>query len=596
MKKYILALLAFLTVCSISLAVPPPKFVGTLQGLDTGITNSAGIPILYNTSILTNNVTDTNITSTTAANGQALVYNASQNQYQPGNVSSSGNGGSSTNLTNQGVSVNLGTNAGLLFKIQALNSTITIDTNAAIQLNNSITGARIDMEGYGFDIFQGMSDGGGASELYMNTNGIIYLLSGGGYGVGGGLTIDSNGILSGIGSGLTGILPANISGPITNIALTNIPSENVTNLTVNQLTIATGGSIQGLSVLNLGVSNTITQTESVQSLIILSNLNWYSTNTFSINNNYATTGQTLVATDNNGHFGFGAGGGSPALFNTNQFTGIGGTTNITSGVLLTNADLSGTQTNNQAWTTNGIGTNYFGWWTNYNGLTCNTNIYPWGTNTAGSTGETNIYPGTPNTTNWITSAGFSFASGPANGGVGITNTFSSTGLITQSIYGINSVSTLIGGIYVSGTIFVAEGYSVDCSNYRFDDTSTTDMKELSTGTILVTSNGYFQGVCGATNGFASWSTNQLAPGYAAGWTNLGTVGGITNRMYANVIGTSGSIVYWGRTGANGVTPCGFPIFTNTVSVVGQVIPVGVNCGIQINSGVGVTITPYSQGE
>jgi hypothetical protein len=109
-------------------------------------------------------------------------------------------------------------------------------------------------------------------------------------------------------------------------------------------------------------------------------------------------------------------------------------------------------------------------------------------------------------------------------------------------------------------------------------------------------NGYFQGVCGATNGFASWSTNQLAPGYAAGWTNLGTVGGITNRMYANVIGTSGSIVYWGRTGANGVTPCGFPIFTNTVSVVGQVIPVGVNCGIQINSGVGVTITPYSQGE
>jgi hypothetical protein len=264
---------------------------------------------------------------------------------------------------------------------------------------------------------------------------------------------------------------------------------------------------------------------------------------------------------------------------------------------LTNADLSGTQTNNQAWTTNGIGTNYFGWWTNYNGLTCNTNIYPWGTNTVGSTGETNIYPGTPNTTNWITSAGFSVASGPASWGNGVTNTFSPTGLITQSLYGITSLSTIQGGIYIfGGGVSVQDGYSIDCSAYLFDSPSTTAMKELSTGTIQITSNGYFQGVCGATNGFASWSTNQLAPGYVAGWTNLGTVGGITNRMYANVIGTSGSIVYWGRTGANGVTPCGFPIFTNTVSVVGQVIPVGVNCGIQINSGVGVTITPYSQGE
>jgi hypothetical protein len=163
--------------------------------------------------------------------------------------------------------------------------------------------------------------------------------------------------------------------------------------------------------------------------------------------------------------------------------------------------------------------------------------------------------------------------------------------------GFGSLPNLLTGQYniAFGT---SAGVNITNGNYNIDISASGTLDE--TGIIRIGTTGkqtatYLTGIVYG-NGFASWSTNQLAPGYAAGWTNLGTVGGITNRMYANVIGTSGSIVYWGRTGANGVTPCGFPIFTNTVSVVGQVIPVGVNCGIQINSGVGVTITPYSQGE
>jgi hypothetical protein len=170
-----------------------------------------------------------------------------------------------------------------------------------------------------------------------------------------------------------------------------------------------------------------------------------------------------------------------------------------------------------------------------------------------------------------TGAGVNITNGNYNIDISASGTLDETGIIRIGTTGKQTATYLTGIVYGNGS-------------------------GITNIPLTGLTNGYFQGVCGATNGFASWSTNQLAPGYAAGWTNLGTVGGITNRMYANVIGTSGSIVYWGRTGANGVTPCGFPIFTNTVSVVGQVIPVGVNCGIQINSGVGVTITPYSQGE
>lgn len=198
------------------------------------------------------------------------------------------------------------------------------------------------------------------------------------------------------------------------------------------------------------------------------------------------------------------------------------------------------------------------------------------------TNWTNIWTGTNTFTNMVNMTNVNM-SGVFTLAPGATFSAPSTYLSVGSI-SANSGSINGSAIVTASALAATIGAQVQGSNY------------LTSSSNLVTSNGYFQGVCGATNGFASWSTNQLAPGYAAGWTNLGTVGGITNRMYANVIGTSGSIVYWGRTGANGVTPCGFPIFTNTVSVVGQVIPVGVNCGIQINSGVGVTITPYSQGE
>jgi len=100
----------------------------------------------------------------------------------------------------------------------------------------------------------------------------------------------------------------------------------------------------------------------------------------------------------------------------------------------------------------------------------------------------------------------------------------------------------------------------------------------------------------ATNGFASFATNIVASANAAGYTNSPVAPGAGTgvNMNVNIIGTSGTYVFYNRSGAGGGTVCGTSLFTNTVLTTGATLPVPVNCGVQIVSGVGVAITCYAQ--
>jgi len=70
--------------------------------------------------------------------------------------------------------------------------------------------------------------------------------------------------------------------------------------------------------------------------------------------------------------------------------------------------------------------------------------------------------------------------------------------------------------------------------------------------------------------------------------------GITNlqsyNQIVNIKGTSGNIVFWNRTGLSGATAAGVAIWTNTVTAAGADYVLGVNCGIAIDTGVGVVGT------
>lgn len=114
------------------------------------------------------------------------------------------------------------------------------------------------------------------------------------------------------------------------------------------------------------------------------------------------------------------------------------------------------------------------------------------------------------------------------------------------------------------------------------------------GVSSSTNNLVASGSITATNGFAGFSTNIVPSVNAAGYTNStaapGTGTGIA--MIANVSGTSGTYVYYHRSGAIGATVCGTALYTNTIIASGDQVPVGVNCGIQIVSGIGVVIQAY----
>jgi len=106
----------------------------------------------------------------------------------------------------------------------------------------------------------------------------------------------------------------------------------------------------------------------------------------------------------------------------------------------------------------------------------------------------------------------------------------------------------------------------------------------------------FANYLSVTNGLASFATNIVLSANAAGYTNspIAPGTGVGVNVAANIIGTSGTYVFYNRSGAGGATVCGTSLFTNTIPTLGQTLPVPVNCGIQVVTGAGVTIQVYAQ--
>ena len=98
----------------------------------------------------------------------------------------------------------------------------------------------------------------------------------------------------------------------------------------------------------------------------------------------------------------------------------------------------------------------------------------------------------------------------------------------------------------------------------------------------------------AVRGILTLNTNYIANANTAGYTNSSVAPGIggTNNMVARVVGTSGTLEFYKCSGEYGVTVCGVGVFTNTFATSTWHIPVPVNCGFIIRSGVGVDIQVY----
>jgi len=86
-----------------------------------------------------------------------------------------------------------------------------------------------------------------------------------------------------------------------------------------------------------------------------------------------------------------------------------------------------------------------------------------------------------------------------------------------------------------------------------------------------------------TNGFASWPTNYIP--VVTSWVGTTNTSGAVQVW--NISGTSGNIRFLNRTGQSGGTAAGVYLWTNTVTGSGSDIILGVNCGIEIDTGVGV---------
>lgn len=97
-------------------------------------------------------------------------------------------------------------------------------------------------------------------------------------------------------------------------------------------------------------------------------------------------------------------------------------------------------------------------------------------------------------------------------------------------------------------------------------------------------------------GLGSFATNYIANANTAGYTNSRVAPGIggTNNMVARVVGTSGTLEFYNRSGEYGATICGVGVFTNTISSSTWHIPIPVNSGFIIRSGSGVDIQVYAQ--
>ena len=143
-----------------------------------------------------------------------------------------------------------------------------------------------------------------------------------------------------------------------------------------------------------------------------------------------------------------------------------------------------------------------------------------------------------------------------------------------------------------GHIFSGTGneglYWVDATDLAVRRTDTTAVNLGVSGLVIT------------TNGFVSYATNVLSQTANAWSTTVASLNsGYTNNgngypaLVANVAGTSGSVIYWHRGGASGVTAAANPLWTNTITASGINFTLGTNCGFQVVSGIGVYAQVYT---
>lgn len=199
---------------------------------------------------------------------------------------------------------------------------------------------------------------------------------------------------------------------------------------------------------------------------------------------------------------------------------------------------------------------------------------------------------------------------------GMTFTGNMLGGNAQQMLFTNSVGTLVSGNWFENATVT---YSTDCGTNIFcnnlgllgpftwvdfsanliayQNYGSTGLNGRNLGACVMKGTGLvYDDVFQSGNGIASYATNVIASANAAGYTNSTAAPGTGTGRNANVniSGTSGTFVFYNRSGCGGATVCGTALFTNTIIATGATLPVPVNSGIQVVSGVGVTIQVYAE--
>lgn len=176
------------------------------------------------------------------------------------------------------------------------------------------------------------------------------------------------------------------------------------------------------------------------------------------------------------------------------------------------------------------------------------------------------------------------------------NTYGSSFSISGNASIGSSGSFLIGtrgsvSSHVNGVLSLQNNAGTDSYGISFGGTSPTNglvqFISLSTGN----SNGTVNLRSGNTNTWLNFGSENIGT-HMTNWTGDTTsFVGFTNtspyNQIWNIRGTSGNIVFWNRTGLAGSTAAGIAVWTNTIIASGSDIVVGVNCGLAIDTGVGV---------
>jgi hypothetical protein len=196
----------------------------------------------------------------------------------------------------------------------------------------------------------------------------------------------------------------------------------------------------------------------------------------------------------------------------------------------------------------------------------------------GARGQTNI---------WIHGTGCNgFDPWNGNPGVEIMQSFQMDGPVTNAYFNTNVIINAGGQAnspgYTNNTVTttLASGFSNGGSITTLSVTSATGIQI-----------GQFVIGAGIPSGIrvSSVSGTTIGAVFTASANSSGTYtfgsGGFS--MSLNIIGASGSIIYYQNIGTGGATVCGFPVWTNTVSSTGSDYIIPMNCGVAVTSGVGV---------